>query len=210
MAFQVPLGIHGRHTARTSRGDRLTVHMVLHIARGEDTRHTGHRPPMGDQISPLVHLQLAGEQLGIGKISYVLVKYPGDQQAVITFIRTIDDRIAAVGEKATEALTKQTILDHEIYLGNEVMFKVHRGILQMPTSIFPSLDQSHYIFYYPVGWKNKALIYDGYTPKTIFEHLIYGLSRIVLHLAFIVALAGIAVTFYLLKNSEETTLNLTP
>lgn len=45
-------------------------------------------------------LPLAEEQLGIGKISYVLVKYPGDQQAVITFIRTIDDRIAAVGDRA--------------------------------------------------------------------------------------------------------------
>jgi len=46
-------------------------------------------------------LPLAEEQLGQGKIAYVLVKNPGDQQAVITFIRSIDDRIAAVGDRAS-------------------------------------------------------------------------------------------------------------
>lgn len=44
-------------------------------------------------------LPLAEEKLGQGSIAYVLVKNPGDQQAVITFIRNIDDRIAAVGDR---------------------------------------------------------------------------------------------------------------
>lgn len=46
-------------------------------------------------------LPLAEEQLGRGTIAYVLVKNPGDQQAVVTFIRNIDDRIAAVGDRAS-------------------------------------------------------------------------------------------------------------
>jgi uncharacterized iron-regulated membrane protein len=44
-------------------------------------------------------LPLAEEQFGKGKIIFVLVKNPGDQQAEVTFIRNIDDRIAAVGDR---------------------------------------------------------------------------------------------------------------
>lgn len=44
-------------------------------------------------------LPIAEEQLGKNKINYVLVKNVGDQKAVVTFIRTIDDRIAAVGDR---------------------------------------------------------------------------------------------------------------
>jgi len=113
------------------------------------------------------------------------------------------DRVAAIGKEATKVLTEKTNLDHEIYLGNEVMFRIHKGILQIPPAIYPSIDQSHYIFYYPIGWKNKSLIYDGYTPKTFFEHIIYNISRAVLHLAFVLALLGIAVLFYLLKEKPE-------
>lgn len=59
------------------------------------------RANVAANLVPLAQLlPLAEEQLGTGKISYVLVKYPGDQQALITFIRTIDDRIAAVGDRA--------------------------------------------------------------------------------------------------------------
>ncbi|WP_378956489.1 PepSY-associated TM helix domain-containing protein [Pelosinus sp. sgz500959] len=46
-------------------------------------------------------LPLAEKEFGKGKIAYVLVKNPGDQQAVITFIRNIDDRIAAVGDRVS-------------------------------------------------------------------------------------------------------------
>lgn len=113
------------------------------------------------------------------------------------------DRVAARGKEATKVLTEKTDLDHEIYLRNEVIFRIHKGILQIPPGIYPSIDQSHYIFYYPIGWKNKSLIYDGYTPKTFFEHIIYNISRAVLHLAFIVALLGIAALFYLLKEKPE-------
>ena len=47
-----------------------------------------------DQLLPL-----AEKEFGKGRIAYVLVKNPRDQQAVITFIRNIDDRIAAVGDR---------------------------------------------------------------------------------------------------------------
>lgn len=46
-------------------------------------------------------LPLAEEQLGKGMIAFVQVKNPGDKQAVVTFIRRIDDRIAAVGDRAS-------------------------------------------------------------------------------------------------------------
>ena len=44
-------------------------------------------------------LPLAEEQFGPGTISYVQVKNPGDQKAIVTFIRKIDDRVAAVGDR---------------------------------------------------------------------------------------------------------------
>jgi uncharacterized iron-regulated membrane protein len=46
-------------------------------------------------------LPLAEEQLGKDKIFFVQVKNPGDKDAVVTFIRRIDDRIAAVGDRAS-------------------------------------------------------------------------------------------------------------
>jgi uncharacterized iron-regulated membrane protein len=46
-------------------------------------------------------LPLAEEQLGKDKILFIQVKNPGDRQAVVTFIRRIDDRIAAVGDRAS-------------------------------------------------------------------------------------------------------------
>ena len=35
MALQKALGIHSRHTALPCRSDRLSIHLVLHIARQE-------------------------------------------------------------------------------------------------------------------------------------------------------------------------------
>ena len=46
-------------------------------------------------------LPLAEDLFGKGKIIFVLVKSPGDQQAVVTFIRNTDDRIAAVGDRVS-------------------------------------------------------------------------------------------------------------
>lgn len=46
-------------------------------------------------------LPLAEEQLGKDMILFVQVKNPGDKEAVVTFIRRIDDRIAAVGDRAS-------------------------------------------------------------------------------------------------------------
>jgi uncharacterized iron-regulated membrane protein len=46
-------------------------------------------------------LPLAEEQLGKDMIFFVQVKNPGDKEAVVTFIRRIDDRIAAVGDRAS-------------------------------------------------------------------------------------------------------------
>jgi uncharacterized iron-regulated membrane protein len=46
-------------------------------------------------------LPLAEEQLGKDMIFFVQAKNPGDKEAVVTFIRRIDDRIAAVGDRAS-------------------------------------------------------------------------------------------------------------
>src|SRR3990172_7521779 len=67
--LQVSLGIHGSHAARARSGNRLTVNMVLDIARREDPGHTRLRAAISDDISALVHLQLPREQSGIGGVA---------------------------------------------------------------------------------------------------------------------------------------------
>jgi uncharacterized iron-regulated membrane protein len=58
-------------------------------------------------------LPLAEEQLGKDKILFIQVKNPGDRQAVVTFIRRIDDRIAAVGDRASfDGVTGELLGSH--------------------------------------------------------------------------------------------------
>ena len=53
----------------TGRGDRLPVHVVLHVARGEDAGHRGDgRIGLGDDVAVLVELQLPGEQRGVRRV----------------------------------------------------------------------------------------------------------------------------------------------
>ena len=42
--LEIALGVDGRHAARTGRGDRLPIDVILHVARGEHARHAGPRP----------------------------------------------------------------------------------------------------------------------------------------------------------------------
>lgn len=62
-------------------------------------------PPQANVPAALLPLKqllpLAEEQLGKDMIFFVQVKNPGDKEAVVTFIRRIDDRIAAVGDRAS-------------------------------------------------------------------------------------------------------------
>ncbi|MBP2636023.1 MAG: hypothetical protein H6Q72_1930 [Firmicutes bacterium] len=58
-------------------------------------------------------LPLAEEQLGKNNVMFVQVKNPGDRQATVTFIRRINDRIAAVGDRATfDGVTGQLLSTH--------------------------------------------------------------------------------------------------
>src|SRR3972149_2455115 len=68
-ALQVSLSIHGSHAPRARSGNRLTVDMVLDIARRKDPGHTRLRAAMSNDISATVHLQLPREQSGIGGVA---------------------------------------------------------------------------------------------------------------------------------------------
>lgn len=116
------------------------------------------------------------------------------------------DAVASQGEELSKVITEKMILDHEVSLNNEVMLRIYKGGINVPLGIYPAIDETHFLFYYPVGWKNKDKIYDAYTPETIPDKILYALSRTVLHLAFLIALLGIVMVFYFwIKSPEETT-----
>src|SRR5689334_11405222 len=64
-----PLGVERRHAAGPRAGDGLAVDVILHVAGGEHAFHAGlggqaFQPAAGDDVAVL-HLQLAGEQVGV-------------------------------------------------------------------------------------------------------------------------------------------------
>ncbi len=65
MGVEKFLGIERGHAARTGRGDRLAVMVILHIAGGEYARNIGLAAVMRDQVAVFVHVQLAAKHLGI-------------------------------------------------------------------------------------------------------------------------------------------------
>src|SRR5688572_10744915 len=64
-AFQVTLGIDGRHTPRASRCDGLSILVVLYVSRCEDPRHTRSRTLVRDDIPVGVELDLTREQRSV-------------------------------------------------------------------------------------------------------------------------------------------------
>src|SRR5579884_3851310 len=64
--LQPAFGIDRRAAAIAGRGHRLTVAMIDHVAGGENAWHVGHRVLARDDVAPLVHIDLAAEQRGIG------------------------------------------------------------------------------------------------------------------------------------------------
>ncbi len=116
------------------------------------------------------------------------------------------DAVASQGEELSKVITEKMILDQEVSLNNEVMLRIYKGGINVPLGIYSAIDETHFLFYYPVGWKNKDKIYDAYTPETIPDKVLYTLSRTVLHLAFLIALLGMVMVFYFwMKSPEETT-----
>src|SRR5262249_53895675 len=69
-SFEITLGLERGRAAGARGSDRLTVHVVLHVAGGEDT---GYRRRggggLGDDVSARVELELAGEQLRVGFVA---------------------------------------------------------------------------------------------------------------------------------------------
>src|SRR5712692_4981941 len=61
-----PLGINCRHTTRPGGGDRLPVDVILDVARPEDAFDVGPCPVMGEDVAGLVHIELAGKEIGVG------------------------------------------------------------------------------------------------------------------------------------------------
>jgi uncharacterized iron-regulated membrane protein len=72
------------------------------------------RANMPAELVPLEQLlPLAEAQLGKNNVMLVQIKNPGDRQATVTFIRRIDDRIAAVGDRATfDGITGELLSTH--------------------------------------------------------------------------------------------------
>src|SRR5690349_11004578 len=66
-SFEITLGLERGRAAGAGGGDRLTVHVVLHVA---GRKHTGHRRGgrvgLRDDVAAFVELELTGEQLRVG------------------------------------------------------------------------------------------------------------------------------------------------
>src|SRR6185312_14736523 len=66
LRLEPTFGVDGRATALACGSDRLTIAMIVHIARDKDTRHVAHGVFYGLEIADLVHIENAPEDLGIG------------------------------------------------------------------------------------------------------------------------------------------------
>src|SRR3990172_7789946 len=62
-------GVDRRHAPSARRGDRLPVHLVHHVAAGEDTFDRGARSPIDLDVALLVHVELAAEQIASRLVS---------------------------------------------------------------------------------------------------------------------------------------------
>src|SRR5580692_9945534 len=64
------LGVEGGHAAAAGGGDGLPVGEVLHVAAREDAGNAGvRRTRPGLQVAVVVHLELAGEQIGVRRMA---------------------------------------------------------------------------------------------------------------------------------------------
>ncbi|MBP2638967.1 MAG: PepSY-associated region [Firmicutes bacterium] len=100
------------------------------------------RANLPGELVPLTSLlPLAEAELGKGKISFIRVRNPGDQQAVVTFFRTIDDTIVAISNRAVfdgvtgELLGSQTTWSKYVH--------VYRSLVGLHIARFGG---------YPISW----------------------------------------------------------
>src|SRR5262249_7539498 len=67
--FQVLLSIHGCHTSTSSSRDRLSVDVILDVARGKDSWNTGPASVTRENVAIVIHLNQPLENLSIGNMS---------------------------------------------------------------------------------------------------------------------------------------------
>ena len=76
VVFEIVLRVDGGHAARSGRGDRLPVDVVLHVAAGEHARDRRLRSVVRDQVAVHVRLELPREQRRVRRVA------DGDEDAV--------------------------------------------------------------------------------------------------------------------------------
>ncbi|SFM13312.1 PepSY-associated TM helix domain-containing protein [Pelosinus propionicus] len=100
------------------------------------------RSNMPGELVPLTRLlPLAEAELGEGKISFIRIRNPGDQKAVVTFFRTVDDTIVAISNRVVyDGVTGEL-------LGSQTAWSKY-------VHIFRSLVGLHIARFggYPVSW----------------------------------------------------------
>ena len=73
---QPTLRIDGGHAAGAGGGHGLPIHVVLHIATGEDAGDAGvGRPSLGNDVAVRIHLDLSLEQARIGLVAVALISF---------------------------------------------------------------------------------------------------------------------------------------
>ena len=67
--FQILLGVDRRHAAGAGGGNRLTVDVILDVARGEDARDVGARAVVRQDVAVRVHLELTLEERRVRRVA---------------------------------------------------------------------------------------------------------------------------------------------
>ncbi|MDF2569068.1 MAG: hypothetical protein K0R55_672 [Sporomusa sp.] len=125
-------------------------------------------------------LPLAEEQLGKNNIAYIQVLNPGDKQAVVNFMRRIDDRILAITDRASfDGVTGELLVSHTKW--NTYVYIV-RSLVGLHIAKFGGYTVSW--IYFLFGLISCVMIAAGLVFFTIKRRNRYARSSLALQYAY--------------------------
>jgi hypothetical protein len=109
-------------------------------------------------------------------------------------------RISEFGEQLTNYFKQNSqflieVTGTEKIAGRKHHFPIYLGTIEVPESIYSTIDQTHQFWFYPVGWKNPKQAVDNYQAKG-FGKLINGVGFLILWVDVIIALLSIMIVGY--------------
>jgi hypothetical protein len=85
LIFEPTFAVDCGHTARTSRGDRLSIGVVLHITTGKYAVNVGVRGTLaGEEIPRLFHVEYARKHVGVWSVTNCNKKSSNAKWASVT------------------------------------------------------------------------------------------------------------------------------